>query len=306
MNSKLTTRKDFCALGDRMKLYEQVESGRRLLPLLPVLARIDGRCFSSFTRGLARPYDERLSRLMVETCRFLVDETNAAVGYVQSDEISLAWHSKRIDSAIFFDGRVLKMTSQLAALATAFFNRHLSTFLPEKANTLPTFDARVWNVPNLEEAANCFLWREQDATRNSISMAAQAHFSHGQLQGKHTGDMQEMLWSVGVNWNDYPSFFKRGVFVQRRTVLRAFTTREIEQLPPRHEARSNPDLQVARTEWVQLDMPPFGEVVNRVDVLFDGATPCRRSHVSTPTNSSDESMPPCSEMAGSRPDSFAI
>lgn len=64
------------SLGDRMKLYERQYSGQRLMDLLPVLCRIDGRSFHSFTADLARPYDPRLSFLMTETTKFLVEETS--------------------------------------------------------------------------------------------------------------------------------------------------------------------------------------------------------------------------------------
>jgi tRNA(His) 5'-end guanylyltransferase len=262
------------SLGDRMKLYEAAESGRRLLPLLPVLARIDGRSFSAFTRGLERPFDARLSRLMVETTCFLVEETVARCGYTQSDEISLAWYSEDPRSQIFFDGRVAKMTSQLAALATAYFLRRLADFLPaEYAERMPTFDARVWVVPTLAEAANCFLWREQDATKNSISMAARAFYSHAELHGKDGRQMQEMLWQKGINWNDYPAFFRRGTYVRRETVCRRFTAEELDRLPPRHAARSDPELVIERTEVRTLDLPPLGRVTNRIDVLFFGGEP---------------------------------
>jgi tRNA(His) 5'-end guanylyltransferase len=262
------------ALGDRMKLYEMTEAGRRLMPLLAVLARIDGRGFSGFTRRLERPYDKRLSDLMIETTRWLVEQTVACMGYTQSDEISLTWYADNMASQIFFDGRIQKMVSQLAALATVKFNSLLPTFLPaEYAKKLPTFDARVWNVPNLVEGANVFLWREQDATKNSISMAARAHFSQKSLMKKNSAEMQEMLWQKGVNWNDYPAFFKRGTFVQRRSVRRPFKAEEMDKLPPLHEARKNPDLVIERSEVPILDMPPFGKVVNRPEVIYFGEEP---------------------------------
>ncbi len=262
------------SLGDRMKMYEGQEAARRCLPLLPVCARLDGKAFHTFTRGLRRPYDERMSRLMIDTARFLVDQTNARVGYTQSDEISLLWHAHDPRSQIFMDGRIQKMTSILASLATAFFDAHLAAALPEKAGVLALFDCRVWTVPNRVEAANAILWREQDATKNSISMAAQAYFSHDALAGKNGSEMQEMLFSSHrVNWNDFPAFFKRGVYVQRRRMGRPFTATELESLPERHEARRNPDLVVERSEVVEIDMPPLGRVKNRVDVLFEGVEP---------------------------------
>jgi tRNA(His) 5'-end guanylyltransferase len=262
------------SFGDRMKLFEGIEADRMLIPLLPVMARLDGRAFHTFCRGLRKPYDPRMTRLMAATTRFLVEETNALVGYCQSDEISLMWHTSDMKSQILFNGRTQKLVSILASLATAKFNQLLPEHLPERAGHLPLFDCRVWNVPTKVEAANTFLWRENDATRNSILAAGQAHFSHRELQGKDTSEVQEMLWSQKqVNWNDYPASFRRGIFVQRRMSRRKFTCEEIENLPQKHEARANPDLMVERWSHVEMDMPPFGQVVNRVAVLFDGAVP---------------------------------
>lgn len=267
------------SLGDRMKLYEGIEADRRFMPLLPTMARVDGRCFHSFTRGMARPYDETLSKMMTDTMLYLVRETNACMGYTQSDEITLAWHSTDIKSQIWFDGRICKMVSQLAANATLCFYRLVCERLPEYADKLPTFDARVWQVPNRTEGANVFLWREWDATKNSISMAAQSVYSDKQLHGKNGADKQEMLWQKGINWNDSPPQFKRGTFAQRRIVVKPFSAEELEKLPPKHAARSNPALTVERSEWRTLEMPPFGAVENREAVIFDGHEPtCGKAH----------------------------
>lgn len=260
-------------MGDRMKLYEQAEAGRRLMPLLPAMARIDGRCFSGLTRGLERPYDVRLSRLMVETTRYLVEESNACTGYTQSDEISLAWLATDFNSQIFFDGKIQKMASVLASMATLCFNRLAPEYLPDAYHNRALFDCRVWNVPSVDEGANVFYWREIDATKNSVAMAARAYYSHREIDGKGRADMQDMLHAKGVNWNDYPAFFKRGTYIQRRIVSRAFTTDELERLPPKHEARRNPDLIIERTDYQAIDMPPLGRVVNRPQVLFFSAEP---------------------------------
>lgn len=69
------------ALGDRMKAYEARESERRFLPMLPVYARIDGRNFSSFTHGMERPFDRRMTEAMLLTTEALVEETHARIGY---------------------------------------------------------------------------------------------------------------------------------------------------------------------------------------------------------------------------------
>ncbi len=259
--------------GDRMKMYESAEAGRKLIPLLPIVARLDGRSFSNFTRGLKRPYDRRMSGLMAATTVHLVEETNALVGYTQSDEISLLMYAPDFRGQVWFDGKIQKMVSNLASQASAFFNKHLATFIPEKADALPTFDCRVWNVPNKDEAVNAILWREQDATKNSVSMATRHYYSHLEMENQGRADMMEMLHKKGINWNDYPDFFKRGVYVRRIKTTGKFTAEELEALPPKHAARANPDLAVERHVVCQVEMPPLARVVNRVEVFFDSAEP---------------------------------
>lgn len=261
-------------LGDRMKTYEMVEAGRRAEPGLPLLVRLDGKAFHTFTKGLQRPFDERLQALMDATTRHLVKESGAILGYTQSDEISLVLHAATERSEHYLGGRFQKLTSILAALATAFFNRRLAEALPEKSEKSPIFDARAWTVPSLEEAANTLLWREQDATKNSIAMAAQARLSHGELHGKSTLEQQALLLERhGVDWNDYPTRSKHGAWFRRVEVRRAFTTDELELLPPMHAARKDPDLQVVRHDIQRIEMPPFGRVRNRVGVIFRGEAP---------------------------------
>jgi tRNA(His) 5'-end guanylyltransferase len=254
-------------------MYEGAEAGRRFMPLIPIVARIDGRSFSKFTKGMNRPYDAIMSEMMVDTTKFLVEETGASIGYTQSDEISLAWHSTDLRSQVWFDGRIMKMTSQLAAQATLYFNRLVSFRYERFYERMPSFDARVWQVPNRTEAANMFVWREWDATKNSITMAASHYYSHEELQGKNGAEKQEMLFKKGVNWNDYPDFFKRGTYLQRRTVKRAFTTEELDKLPEKHEARRNPNLQIERSEVAVLPLPVITTVANREEVFFEGAKP---------------------------------
>ena len=260
-------------LGDRIKQYESQTCGTRLMTRIPVMCRLDGKNFSRFTKGLKRPYDERLTNLMIETTKFLVKETNANCGYHQSDEISLVWYSESYESKIYFDGRLFKMISDLAAMASVFFNRELPKYLPEKAHLMPRFDCRVFNVPTIDEAANTFLWRELDCTKNSISMAAQHYYSHKELEGKNGSQKQEMLFQKGINWNDYPSFFKRGTYIQRKRVLTKFTAEELAKLPEKHQARQNPDLMIERWIIDKLDLPPLMQVKNREEVILLGAEP---------------------------------
>jgi tRNA(His) guanylyltransferase len=275
---------DKTSLGDRMKFYEKTMVPTRFMPMAPVCARIDGKSFSTFTKSLARPFDANLTELMVLTTHYLVSETNACIGYTQSDEISLVWFTDNSKSQIFMDGKRDKMVSLLAAMTSAFFNRHLHNYLPGEAEQLdavvpqvrariPIFDARVWQVPTQREAANYLLWRERDATKNSVATAAQEQFSHKALHCKTGSDMQDMLHAKGINWNDYPACFKRGTYVQRSTVKRAFSAEEIDRLPEKHAARQNPNLMIARSIVRTLVMPQCGSIMNFADVIFSGADP---------------------------------
>jgi len=255
-------------------MYEVRYTGERFMPLLPVLARVDGKNFHTFCKGLERPYDVRLQSLLIEVTKYLVEETNALLGYTQSDEISLVMYSGVSGSGIYYDGRVQKIVGDLAAATSVQFNRLLRQwYIREKDYSYPRFDARAWQVPTLEEAANYFLWREQDCTKNSISMAARHYYSHRELCNKCGVEMQDMLHEKGVNWNDYPPTFKRGTYVRREKVVRKFTTEELEKLPLRHEARTNPDLEIERSRIRVVSMPRFGSVVNRVGVIFYGEEP---------------------------------
>lgn len=262
------------ALGDRMKAYERLETGQRFVPLLPIYARIDGRGFSRFTKGFERPFDARFRAAMIDTASWLVEQTHARVAYTQSDEISLCWQADRYDASIFFEGKKQKMVSQLASLATQRFNRFLFTSddpqLNRAAERAPTFDARVFQFPTRGECANAFVWRELDATKNALAMAAREHYSHKQLLGKNGADLHELLFAKGINFNDYPAMFKRGVYIQRRRVMRELDPEQLAKIP---QDKRPPDGRVLRARTEVLDLPPILRVANRVEVLFEGADP---------------------------------
>jgi len=249
-NETVQTSKD--SLGDRLKQQEQVEAGRRANHGIPLMARLDGRAFHTFTRGLPRPYDVRLSTLMIDTARFLVEETHARLGYTQSDEISLVWWNDdpEAESSYLFDGKIQKMTSVLAGMASAYFTRCLPERIPEKANMLATFDCRVWNVPSKHEAFLNFLWRQDDAIKNSISMAAQAHFSHKRLHAVDSEAKKQLLRELGKPWENEPTFFKSGTFVRRELQLKPMTAEQLEKIPEKYR----PTGPIMRSSVVNMDL----------------------------------------------------
>ena len=165
------------------------------------------------------------------------------------------------------------MISDLSAMCSVYFNRRLVEFIPEKANLMPRFDSRVYNVPTIEEAMNSFMWREKDATKNSITMAASEYYSHNFLMGKNGKEKQDLLFEKGINWNDYPNFFKRGTYVQRKRILTKFSTGELELLPLKHNARKNPEALIERWVVTDINLEPLSKVKNNVDVIVFGKDP---------------------------------
>jgi tRNA(His) guanylyltransferase len=262
-------------LGDRMKRYEMEEAGRRMMPNLPIMARLDGAAFHTFTKGLERPYSKKLSQCMVATARKLVDKYQADLAYTQSDEISLFWLNNDPFTPMLFDGRQQKWISRLAATASVAFNRACDSLLPEKAHLDPEFDCRVWQLPNLFEVYNAFLWREDDATSNSLQMAAQSRYSQKELHKAASPKLHDLLHAKGINWNNYPAFFKRGTYVARRKYERDLTAAELENIPEAHR----PNGPITRTGIFALDaqpvqayksIVPFIDGTVKADYMIDG------------------------------------
>lgn len=197
------------ALGSRMKRYELVTRSI-LLPHSLTILRVDGRAFHSYLRDAAKPFDFDFIKDMQEVARALVAEVGGTVmAYGQSDEISLLISDEDPQAQPWFGGVVQKMASIAAGVATA------ALILQRGTKRLPHFDARVFTVPSWVEAGNYFVWRQRDAVRNSISMAAQSTYLHKELMYQNAGSMQQMLWEKGINWNDYPEEAKRGWVLSR-------------------------------------------------------------------------------------------
>lgn len=263
------TRDDFEALGAKHKAFEVPWTMQKLEEGKPVVARLDGRAFHTFTAGLKRPHDERLRRAFIETTKYLVEQSKATIGYCQSDEITLAWHNSDPLQKLEFGGRVQKFCSLLAAMASVKFNREIQNRIPEKADLLPVLDARVYQYPTQALAAEAFVWREADATRNSLTMAAGAYYGHNLLERVGYARKHEMLNEAGVEWCDYPSSFQRGVYIRRERVMKSLTPEELSKIP----GNSRPSGPVIRSVVTELDLPPVATLKNLVDCLMFGAEP---------------------------------
>lgn len=224
---------DTSALAKRMKKYEAVPKNT-LMRRTPVIIRVDGRAFHTFTKGFQKPFDDVLMRVMQDTMKYLCENIQGCVfGYTQSDEITLILIDyKKLNSEAWFDYEVQKMCSIVASMATMAFNRFFMYEYEEFNRWIyegsPTdedkrlndvyynamckgamFDARAFNLPK-EEVTNNIYWRQLDASRNSIQMVGQANFSHRELLNKTCDQIQDMLMiQRGINWNDIGTSYKR-------------------------------------------------------------------------------------------------
>lgn len=234
------------SLGDRMKAYEC--ASRIVLPRrLPVIIRVDGKAFHSYTASCTRPFDEKLGDVMVDTAKKLCESIQGAqLAYTQSDEISVLVHSyKKFDSSAWFDNQVQKMASVAAGIASSHFTanswkiwaRNVNGKLTNTADDIraAVFDARVFVVPEAD-VCNYFLWRQQDATRNSVQMLARSLYSHNQCENKNGSELQEMCFEKGHNWNDLAVQWKRGVCLRR-----VMKTYEPRNEPPTYRTVWEPD-----------------------------------------------------------------
>lgn len=254
-------------LGNRMKEYEGV-SRHSLTRRMPVIIRLDGKAFHTFTRGMKRPFDVILTTSMQQTMKYLCENIQGCVlGYTQSDEITLVLVDyKQLNSCSWFDNNIQKIVSISASMATMAFNKLLHScivnaryeldglddveylnILTKAMFTGAMFDSRVFNIPK-EEVCNCLIWRQQDSVRNSIQSVGQANFSQKELHEKSCSMIQEMLMTEkNINWNDIPTHLKRGSCCIKRDVV-----------------------DTKRTEWfIDLDIPTFTKDRDYVEKLIN-------------------------------------
>jgi len=204
---------DKTSLGDRMKNNYEKRGRNYLTRRIPVILRLDGKAFHTFTKGFTRPYSKELSDLMTDTAKYLCQNIQGAkLCYTQSDEITiLLTDFDTITTDAWFDYETSKMNSIASSLATGIFNKLYD------GDNLAFFDCRAFNIP-LEEIINVFRWRFQDWRRNSIQMLAQSEFSQKQLHKKNTKEMIDMVRDkTGFSWyNDLDSLWKNGTLIYKK------------------------------------------------------------------------------------------
>lgn len=260
-------------LGDYLKSeYEKPETERRFPRQAPIYVRLDGRAFSNFTRRLQaeKPFDGSLTWKMIGLARHLVVRTGARIAYTQSDEISLILYEPDLSKTLFFDGRVQKLTSVLAGMASGCFNRMFSPDEVHRASIdqmPPVFDCRAFSVPNREEAAKVILWRQKDCVKNAITLIASKHYSHDKLMGMSTRDRVSAIEQAGDSLCNYPIENRQGVFLRQETVRRELTQEELARIPAQYQ----PTEPIERSEINSYSLPVISNLSNPTEFLFDQA-----------------------------------
>ena len=272
------------SLGDRMKGYENI-TRNYLTRRVPAIIRLDGKAFHTFTRGMVKPFDPIMTQAMQQTMKSLCENIQGCVlGYTQSDEITLVLTDyATIKTDAWFGYNIQKAVSVAASMATLAFDRefiiaHGDWFdksfdngesdqpgflqldsLYTSRQHCAMFDARIFSIPK-EEVCNCLIWRQQDATRNSIEAVGQAFFSQKELDKKNQSDIQEMLWSkFGINWNNLPVENKRGSCCIKQSF----------QTPMDDPRNPGQQITVARRRWiVDNEIPIFTQDREYIEKLL--------------------------------------
>lgn len=208
------------SLGDRIKGWYENRTRFYLPRRSYTIMCIDGRAFSTWTKGLKKPFDPDFQSLVDHTAISLCSKVQGAVcAYTQSDEVSVLLidfdpKGEKLTTSSWFDGNVQKLCSVGASTFTSIFNNLVPDYIKDtKVREPAVFDTRVFTIPDPVEVYNYFVWRQQDATRNSIQSAAYYHYAAKECFGKNCSELQEMVFQKGQNWNDYPIRFKRGGFI---------------------------------------------------------------------------------------------
>jgi len=243
----------------RMKRYEKSFTDIKLLPRCPVIIRLDGKSFHTYTKQFKDkdapdPFSEILHNAFVHASIKLAGRTSGCRAvYTQSDEVTV-WlddKGKSKNSQGWFDFELQKIVSVSASILTGYFNEMMNT---QGYTELAFFDSRAFNLPNMIELNNNFLWRQVDATRNSISMMAQHYFSHKELQGLDSNQLQDKLFKdKGINWNDLPEWKKRGTLIIKKKYIK-----DIKWIDKKGTCRLAEG--VERGKWEQIDCPQFSQV----------------------------------------------
>ena len=256
----------FDEFDKEMRRYEE-SLDQYILPDLYIAARLDGRSFTRLTKEVCKfeaPFDIRFRDMMTDTVKALMNTGFRVIyGYTESDEISLLFHPK--DNT--FGRKVRKINTTLVGEASAVFSLALGQ--------AASFDCRVIPLPNAGRVADYFLWRQEDAHRNSLNghcywalrrEGISARKATSMLEGMSVPDKNELLFLKGVNYNSLPNWQKRGVGVACADTQREGynPVKQENTLTVRRELAVDYDLPMGR-EYRQFILGKLAEAADSID-----------------------------------------
>jgi tRNA(His) guanylyltransferase len=252
----------FDDLDARLRVFETAHD-HCALPGLYLVARLDGRGFTRLTKEVhpfEAPFDARMRDYMTATTQHLLEcGFRMVYGYTQSDEISLLLHPDE-DS---FARKLRKYTSVLAGEASAKFSLLLGS--------IGVFDCRISQLPRSQDVVDYFRWRQEDAGRNSLNahcywllrkQGQSVTEATGQVKGLRTAAKHDLLFAHGINYNNLPSWQKRGVGLYwedyRKAGLNPLTQQTVETIRRRLAVNQELPLGESYEVLIRSFLPPVG------------------------------------------------
>lgn len=223
-------------LKDRISSYQEA-AAHKLLGKLPIIMVVNGRSFSKLTSLLDKPFSNLIAECMCSTLLRLTQEVDGAIfGYSFNDEmVIIARNDQNLDTAPWYDNDIQKISSIVSSISTLHFNNYANS-LDLNLMGEPVFTTNVFAVPNIMEAINVMVSKQQQAFQSAIHFACLYEL----LKKYDKNDIKEMLSGTGqdekiqllqqecgVDFNEYPLAFRRGVACYRAPKLLHFDNTEI-------------------------------------------------------------------------------
>jgi tRNA(His) 5'-end guanylyltransferase len=244
-------------ISKRQKQY-QSDYDFAIMQRVPIVIICDLRNAHRATANLIKPFCPNFAHVMMNTMLYSITEMKGAVfGYTQGDEISFILRNDLDDlSEPWHLNKIQDIISTTASLTTFGFNKYLQT-LEKKLDIVgdPIFQTRVYAVPNINEAANNLIWRQQDCNRKAVSSAAIEELStkFGRkaaiklLKEKTSVEKRKLLqYHCDIDFDDYYApEFRRGAAVYKVPTL----------IPVRSK-----DETISKNKWtLNASLPIFSE-----------------------------------------------
>ncbi|KAK9095925.1 hypothetical protein Sjap_021422 [Stephania japonica] len=210
--------------------YEYVKSFEvedKLMPFNWIVVRIDGRHFHQFSdvHEFEKPNDKQALELMNSCAEALLEEFKDVVfAYGVSDEYSFLFKK----TSEFYQRRASKIVSILVSFFSSLYVMKWKTSFPLKElKTIPCFDARAICYPSTKIVRDYFSWRQVDCHVNNqyntcfwmlIKSGKTKREAQDILKGTQTPEKNEILFRLGINYNELPAIFRKGSCVFRDQV----------------------------------------------------------------------------------------